>query len=91
MKGSVNQFSFTRFIENVIKVTIQKYNIIKNDIIIFLDNASAHNSNYTLTSIRSTGVKIFFNSPYSPALNVIELIFGDFKIFIRKKDNSNSH
>ena len=70
----------------MINTTITKYNISKENIIIFLDNATSHNSNYTITNISPTGIKIFFNAPYSPALNIIELIFCDIKLHIRKKD-----
>ena len=34
------------------------------------------------------GVKIFFNAPLTPALNLIELVFGDLKEFLRKKNKN---
>ena len=53
---------------------------------IFIDKASSHSSNYTITNKTPKNAKVFFNAPYSPALNIIELIFCDIKLHIRKKD-----
>ena len=63
---------------------IYDYGIDRKDIVLFMDNASTHCSAYTLYNIRKTNVRILYKTTASPALNVIELIFGDLKKYLRK-------
>jgi len=54
--------------------------ISKNDkVIFFLDNVNQHKSRISQFVLRSTGIKIMFNAPYSPPLNPIEQMFGILK------------
>ena len=56
----------------------------KENIIIFMDNAMAHVSNYSIVNMEKLGVKILFNCHQSPAINLVELIFAELKFSMRK-------
>ena len=56
----------------------------------FLDNAAAHTSNYSLWNLYNQSVKIIFNCPNTPAFNVIETVFCDMKYTIRGKNETES-
>jgi len=55
------------------------------ELIVIMDNLSAHKSNTIRELIESTGAKLFFLPRYSPDLSPIELCCSKFKNFLRKK------
>jgi len=62
--------------------------IARNEIVLFLDNCSAHTSNYSMTNLYNLDIKIIFNSPCTPDFNIIETVFGDMKRSIRNHNYS---
>jgi transposase len=49
-----------------------------------LDNASVHHSEYVVHAIESAGAKVIYTAPYSPDLNPIELMFGQYKAALKR-------
>ena len=78
-----------RFIDFVIKTTFHKYNIPKDQIIIFMDNAGSHTSNYMIHKLVQNNIRVFFNVANSPALNAVELVFADLKYNLRRCNKKN--
>ncbi len=58
----------------------------RDRIILFLDNAAAHKSNYAMWNLYNQSIKIIFNCPNTPAFNIIETVFADLKYQLRKKN-----
>ena len=55
----------------------------KNSIVI-LDNATIHHSEEIVDLIKETGAQIIYLPPYSPDLNPIELMFGQYKVMLKR-------
>jgi hypothetical protein len=46
--------------------------------VVVLDNASVHHSDYVVHAIESAGAEVIYAAPYSPYLNPIALMFGQY-------------
>ena len=64
---------------------VKHYLIAENNICIILDNAWAHCTDYIYRNLEEKKVQILFTAPYSPQLNMIEIMFGLMKEFVRKQ------
>ena len=51
----------------------------------YLDNARIHNKQKLNDVLKNTGHKIIFNTPYSPEMNPIEMIFSIWKDMVDKE------
>ena len=54
-----------------------------------MDNATCHNAAYTIYNLVQQDVQIIFNAANSPPLNLIELVFTDLKVELRKKNRKD--
>ena len=53
--------------------------ILKQNMVVIMDNAAFHKSDKTRQIIENTGAELLFLPPYSPDLNPIENSFGTIK------------
>ena len=65
-EGNFDNFSFKKFIEQLLKTIEEKMNVSNKRIILCVDNCSAHLTNYVLNSFKDLNVFWQFNPPYSP-------------------------
>lgn len=57
--------------------------------IVVLDNASIHHSDEVVALIKATGAKVLYLAPYSPDMNPIELMFGQYKKALKRNEGRN--
>ena len=70
-------------------VLIEEKQILRSNIILFLDNCPSHNAFYALLNLYNLKVKVIFNCACTPAFNLIENVFCDMKFHVRRA-NQNS-
>ena len=75
--GAVNGEVFTAFIEQVLRPTLDR------DQIVIMDNLSAHKVRGVREAIESVDASVVYLPPYSPDLNPIELAFSKLKQLMR--------
>lgn len=83
IKGSVNSEIFIDFIKEVI-------NKIKDNNVLFMDNARIHHSKIFTEYMKTVKNKILYNVPYCSELNPIEMVFSKVKSIVHKKDNNEN-
>jgi len=83
IKGSVNSTMFIEFIKEVIDK-------IKDNNILFMDNARIHHSKLFTEYMKTVKNKILYNVPYCSELNPIEMVFSKVKSIVHKKDNNEN-
>jgi len=81
VKGSVNGEIFNNFMME----TIRKNNLENKHLL--LDNARIHHTKKLKESIKATTNKLFYNVPYTPELNPIEILFSKIKKDTKDKRN----
>ena len=57
------------------KELTEKKKIPRDQIVFFLDSAPIHISYFMRYYFHKENLNIYFNAPYSPAINIIELVF----------------
>ena len=55
-----------------------------------MDNCPSHTAYYSMYNLYNAAVKIIFNSPSTPAYNVVESVFADMKFGIRRSNKKTS-
>jgi transposase len=83
IKGSVNSIMFIEFIKEVIDK-------IKDNNVLFMDNARIHHSKLFTEYMKTVKNKILYNVPYCSELNPIEMVFSQVKSIVHKKDNNEN-
>jgi transposase len=78
-RGTVNRERFLLWIEEKLLPVLGKYLEGEPRSLVILDNASIHHGDEVKALIESTGAKVMYTAPYSPDLNPIELMFGEYK------------
>ena len=64
--------------------------ILRDNIVLFLDNCPAHTAYYALWNLNNLAIKILFNCACTPAFNIIENVFCDMKFHIRRKNKKSA-
>ena len=75
---------FEMYIENFVVPVLGKYCFGEPRSVVFMDNASVHNGETVRELIQEAGARIVFTPPYSPDLNPIEFMFGEYKKFLKR-------
>ena len=55
-----------------------------------MDNASIHNSTRVREIIENAGAQLIYTAPYSPELNPIEYMFGEYKKSLKRLSHSGT-
>ncbi|KAG2374225.1 hypothetical protein C9374_014060 [Naegleria lovaniensis] len=71
---------------NIFLTTLSK--LIPKDCILVLDNASIHKEKEVHRIMNGQGISVFWQSPYSPDFNPIELLFGWMKTQLKNYEHS---
>jgi transposase len=82
--GTVDQEKFIEWVATKLVPVLGCYNRCEPRSLVILDNASIHHSDDVVQLIEATGAKIIYLSPYSPDLNPIELMFGEYKASLKR-------
>ena len=77
LDGAVNAELFTAYIEQVLVPTLQT-----GDVVI-MDNLPVHKVLAVRRAIEAAGAQLLFLPPYSPDLNLIEMVFSQMKAKLR--------
>ena len=86
-RGTVDRKRFTQWVDQKLCPKLGKYHLRQPNSIVILDNATIHHSEEIVKMIQATGAKIIYLPPYSPDLNPIELMFGIYKLTLKKYFN----
>lgn len=79
VEGPINQVVFFTFLKNLIdSIRSRSYNY-NNKVILFMDNFYAHKTPLIRSLMIETSAEVWFNSPYSPEINMIEYAFSTIK------------
>jgi DDE superfamily endonuclease len=81
--GTVDQEKFMEWVATKLVPVLGCYNRCEPRSLVILDNASIHHSDDVVQLIEATGAKIIYLSPYSPDLNLIEHMFGEYKAALK--------
>lgn len=84
VSGSVNAEVFKEFI-------IKLNDTIEPNSTLLLDNARIHHAKIVKELINELGHNLFFNAPYSPEFNPIELVFSKVKYIVRTKNKNGKN
>jgi transposase len=85
-KYGINRNGFVSYIQDLI--LLEKKRIKKKKPILFMDNASIHKFGL-VKNVLQTKLLFLYNTPYSPELNPIELVFAKVKKTFRKLMHEN--
>ena len=87
-KGSVNSKKFEEYMSKLVEDLRLKG---LKKVLLIMDNASIHKSEYLSNAVRESGHTHMFLPPYSPFLNPIENLFNQWKSIVRSKLPQNEH
>ena len=82
-KGTINGERFGHFVEDYLLPLLLPYSGMNPSSVVVLDNASIHHVESVVDMIKSTGAHLVFLPPYSPDLNLAELVFGKVKSILQ--------
>jgi hypothetical protein len=83
-RGTIDGERFEMWIEQKLCPVLGSYTLAEPHSVVIMDNASQHHSDRVCELIESTGARIIFLPPYSPDLNPIELMFGNYKMSLKR-------
>ena len=76
---TVDTERFIEWVENRLLPVLDSYEKVEARSVVILDNASIHHNDKIVDLIESTGTRVIYTAPYSPDLNKIEFMFGQYK------------
>ena len=76
---TVDTERFIEWVENRLLPVLGRYEKGEARSVVILDNASIHHDDEIVDLIESTGARVIYTAPYSPDLNPIEFMFGQYK------------
>ena len=86
---TVDSEVFLEWVEDRLLPVLGQYDLMEARSVVILDNASIHHSEDTIALIESTGARVIFTAPYSPDLNPIEYMFGQYKKGLQRNAGRN--
>jgi len=89
--GTVDQARFKLWVIEKLIPTLGKYHLGQPRSIMVMDNASIHRDIRDLIEAPEVGAKLIYLSAYSPELNPIELMFGLYKVSLRRSPQNEPH
>jgi transposase len=84
-RGTVNTMKFEHYIEHYLVPVLGRYELSESNSIVVMDNATIHNSNRIRELIEGSGALLVYTAPYSPELNPIEFMFGEYKKSLKRQ------
>jgi hypothetical protein len=82
--GTVDLERFETWVDDHLVNVLGDYTKGETRSVVVLDNASVHHSDYVLHTISAAAAKVIYTAPYSPDLNPIELIIGQYKAALKR-------
>ena len=82
--GTVDRRRFAQWVEQKLCPVLGKYALSQKNSIVVFDNATIHHSEEIVDLIQARGAKTIYLPPYSPDLNPIELMFGQYKVMLER-------
>ena len=82
--GTVDTGVFTHWLNDNVIPVLGRYNLHEPHSIVVLDNASIHHTDEIVELIENAGAMVLYLAPYSPDLNPIELMFGQYKMGLKR-------
>lgn len=87
--STVDTEIFTLWLGNCLVPKLGNYSLNEARSIVVLDNATIHHSDEIVELIESTGAVVLYLSPYSPDLNPIEYMFGQYKQSLKRQHDTH--
>jgi DDE superfamily endonuclease len=84
-RGTIDTERFNMWVEEKLIPTLGRYEDSEPRSIVVMDNATIHSRAKEV--IEAAGAKVIFLPPYSPDLNPIELMFGEYKKTLKRNSN----
>jgi hypothetical protein len=75
------------WVEQKLCPVLGSYDLAEPHSVVIMDNATQHHSDRVCELIENTGARIIYLPPYSPDLNPIELMFGNYKMALKRHHN----
>ena len=82
--GTIDRERFEMWIENKLCPVLGNYGLGQPRSLVVMDNATIHHSEIIKQLIEQKGAKLVYLPPYSPDLNPIELMFGQYKLALKR-------
>ena len=86
-RGTVDTERFEQYVEQHLVPVLGKSRDGDPNSIVVMDNASIHASDRIRDLIEDAGAKLVYTAPYSPELNPIEYMFGEYKKSLKRLSN----
>ena len=86
-RGTVDTERFEQYLEECLVPVLGKYEFFEPNSIVVMDNASIHNSVRVKEIIEGAGALLVYTAPYSPEINPIEYMFGEYKKALKRHSN----
>ena len=86
-RGTVDAERFEQYLQQHVAPILGNAALREPNSIVIMDNASIHDSTRVREIIEGAGALLVYTAPYSPELNPIEYMFGEYKKALRR----NSH
>ena len=83
-KGTVDTERFLSYVKEFVTPILGYYSLGEPRSIVIMDNASIHHSGELERIINEAGALLIYTAPYSPEYNPIELMFGDYKDYLKR-------
>ena len=85
IEGGVSGVIFENFLYKALTDMRSSPEYENKEIVLLMDNARIHKHPLVLKTLRDLGIKVIFNSEYSPWLNPIEQLFSFIKRKLKKE------
>ena len=89
-RGTVDGDRFEEYLETYVVPVLGRAIQNEPNSIVIMDNASIHNSTRVRDIIEGAGALLIYTAPYSPELNPIEYMFGEYKKALKRLSHNGS-
>ena len=85
VEGGVDSTVFEHFIFRMLESIRENERLSKKRVVVLMDNATIHRHANVIATVMKMRAVLFFNPPYSPQLNQVEVLFKRVKNHIRER------